>query len=146
METRPVVARRPCNQSTAVHGHRRQPEVPDQFSRISRHRFVSRPTRDSLIGPKRGRRFLNMFGYASVFTTYAIEGGARSTMTVDFSKTYLVWKKTTWHSIGWPAPRINLSRPMRSIYRPSRYGDLVSTWRCSMRQQFPRARILNSSG
>ena len=38
-----------------------------------------------------GKRFLNLFGYTGSFTVYAAAGGARETVTVDLSKTYLDW-------------------------------------------------------
>jgi 23S rRNA (guanine2445-N2)-methyltransferase / 23S rRNA (guanine2069-N7)-methyltransferase len=38
-----------------------------------------------------GRRFLNLFGYTGSATVYAIDGGAKSTVLVDISHTYLAW-------------------------------------------------------
>ena len=38
-----------------------------------------------------GKRFLNLFGYTGAFTVYAAAGGAKSTVTVDLSNTYLEW-------------------------------------------------------
>ncbi len=38
-----------------------------------------------------GRRFLNLFAYTAAATVYAAKGGARSTVTVDLSNTYLDW-------------------------------------------------------
>lgn len=38
-----------------------------------------------------GTRVLNLFGYTGAFTVYAAAGGARSTVTVDLSNTYLRW-------------------------------------------------------
>ncbi|HKK49092.1 MAG TPA: class I SAM-dependent methyltransferase [Alkalispirochaeta sp.] len=38
-----------------------------------------------------GARFLNLFGYTGSFTVYAAAGGARSTLTLDLSNTYLEW-------------------------------------------------------
>jgi 23S rRNA (cytosine1962-C5)-methyltransferase len=36
-------------------------------------------------------RVLNLFGYTGSFTCYAAAGGARATVTVDLSNTYLAW-------------------------------------------------------
>ncbi len=50
--------------------------------RITRH----------LIGElARGKRFLNLFAYTATATVYAARGGARSTVSVDTSETYLDW-------------------------------------------------------
>ena len=39
------------------------------------------------------KRVLNLFGYTGSFTVYAAAGGARSTLTVDLSNTYLDWAR-----------------------------------------------------
>jgi 23S rRNA (guanine2445-N2)-methyltransferase / 23S rRNA (guanine2069-N7)-methyltransferase len=47
-----------------------------------------------LIGEQaKGKRFLNLFAYTGTATVHAAMGGAKSTMTVDMSKTYLDWAK-----------------------------------------------------
>lgn len=47
-----------------------------------------------LIGEKaKGKRFLNLFAYTGTATVHAAMGGAKSTVTVDMSKTYLDWAK-----------------------------------------------------
>lgn len=52
-----------------------------------------RPTR-MLIGElARDRHFLNLFGYTATATVHAAIGGARSTTTVDMSRTYLDWAR-----------------------------------------------------
>ncbi len=38
-----------------------------------------------------GRRFLNLFAYTGSVTVYAASGGARSSLTIDMSQTYLDW-------------------------------------------------------
>jgi 23S rRNA (guanine2445-N2)-methyltransferase / 23S rRNA (guanine2069-N7)-methyltransferase len=38
-----------------------------------------------------GRHMLNLFGYTGTASCYAASGGARSTTTIDLSKTYLDW-------------------------------------------------------
>jgi 23S rRNA (guanine2445-N2)-methyltransferase / 23S rRNA (guanine2069-N7)-methyltransferase len=39
----------------------------------------------------RGKRFLNLFAYTCTATVYAVKGGARSSLSVDLSNTYLDW-------------------------------------------------------
>jgi 23S rRNA (guanine2445-N2)-methyltransferase / 23S rRNA (guanine2069-N7)-methyltransferase len=47
-----------------------------------------------LIGQEaKGKRFLNLFAYTGTATVHAAVGGAKSTTTVDMSKTYLDWAK-----------------------------------------------------
>ncbi len=47
-----------------------------------------------LIGEQaKGKRFLNLFAYTGTATVHAAMGGAKSTVTVDMSKTYLDWAK-----------------------------------------------------
>jgi 23S rRNA (guanine2445-N2)-methyltransferase / 23S rRNA (guanine2069-N7)-methyltransferase len=38
-----------------------------------------------------GKRFLNLFSYTGTATVYAARGGARSSLSVDLSNTYLAW-------------------------------------------------------
>ncbi|CAM2070056.1 bifunctional 23S rRNA (guanine(2069)-N(7))-methyltransferase RlmK/23S rRNA (guanine(2445)-N(2))-methyltransferase RlmL [Sulfidibacter corallicola] len=38
-----------------------------------------------------GKRFLNLFAYTGTATVYAAAGGARETLTIDMSNTYLNW-------------------------------------------------------
>ncbi|MGB5835151.1 MAG: bifunctional 23S rRNA (guanine(2069)-N(7))-methyltransferase RlmK/23S rRNA (guanine(2445)-N(2))-methyltransferase RlmL [Thiohalocapsa sp.] len=40
-----------------------------------------------------GRRFLNLFGYTGSASLHAARGGARSTTTVDMSRTYIDWAR-----------------------------------------------------
>ncbi len=51
------------------------------------HRITRSMVRDAATG----RRFLNLFAYTGAFTVYAAAGGARSTTSVDLSRTYLDW-------------------------------------------------------
>ena len=51
------------------------------------HRITRGMVREAVAG----KRFLNLFGYTGSFTVYAAAGGARETVTVDLSKTYLDW-------------------------------------------------------
>jgi len=50
-----------------------------------------RPLRLQLAKEASGKRFLNLFCYTAAATVHAAKGGARSTTSVDMSKTYLDW-------------------------------------------------------
>jgi 23S rRNA (guanine2445-N2)-methyltransferase / 23S rRNA (guanine2069-N7)-methyltransferase len=50
-----------------------------------------RPTRQLVGRLAEGRRFLNLFAYTGAASVYAALGGARSTLTLDMSRTYLDW-------------------------------------------------------
>lgn len=50
-------------------------------------------TRRRLGQMAKGKDFLNLFAYTGSATVHAACGGAKSTMTVDMSKTYLEWAK-----------------------------------------------------
>lgn len=50
-----------------------------------------RPVRRYIQQQATDRRFLNLFAYTGTATVCAVRGGARSSMTVDMSKTYLDW-------------------------------------------------------
>jgi 23S rRNA (guanine2445-N2)-methyltransferase / 23S rRNA (guanine2069-N7)-methyltransferase len=50
-----------------------------------------RITRTRLRAAARDARFLNLFCYTATATVYAAAGGARSTLSVDLSNTYLDW-------------------------------------------------------
>jgi len=50
-----------------------------------------RPTRQMIKEMAEGTDFLNLFAYTGTATVYAALGGAKSTTTVDMSKTYLDW-------------------------------------------------------
>lgn len=52
-----------------------------------------RPVRERIFRIARGSRFLNLFGYTGTASVHAALGGARSTVTVDLSATYLQWAK-----------------------------------------------------
>lgn len=56
-----------------------------------------RITRARLRDAASGKRFLNLFAYTGTATVYAAAGGARSTTTVDMSRTYLDWaQRNLW--------------------------------------------------
>jgi len=50
-----------------------------------------RATRRLVADEAAGKRVLNLFSYTGVFTVYAAAAGARSTTSVDLSRTYLRW-------------------------------------------------------
>ena len=50
-----------------------------------------RPTRARIREIAKGKRFLNLFSYTGTVTVYAAAGGARSSVSVDLSRTYLDW-------------------------------------------------------
>ncbi|MGH8228757.1 MAG: bifunctional 23S rRNA (guanine(2069)-N(7))-methyltransferase RlmK/23S rRNA (guanine(2445)-N(2))-methyltransferase RlmL [Steroidobacteraceae bacterium] len=52
-----------------------------------------RMTRARLREAARGKRFLNLFCYTGSATVYAAAGGARATVSVDLSRTYLEWSR-----------------------------------------------------
>ncbi len=47
-----------------------------------------------------GKRMLNLFAYTGAFSVYAAGGGARSTTTVDLSRTYLDWAGDNFEANG----------------------------------------------
>ena len=54
--------------------------------------FLDHRMTRKLVGEQaQGKDFLNLFAYTGTATVYAAKGGARSTTTVDMSKTYLDW-------------------------------------------------------
>ena len=52
-----------------------------------------RLTRDMVRSEAAGRRMLNLFCYTGSFSVYAAAGGARETVSVDSSRTYLDWAR-----------------------------------------------------
>jgi 23S rRNA (guanine2445-N2)-methyltransferase / 23S rRNA (guanine2069-N7)-methyltransferase len=52
-----------------------------------------RLTRARLRAAARGVRFLNLFAYTGTVSVYAASGGARTTTSVDMSRTYLEWAR-----------------------------------------------------
>lgn len=52
-----------------------------------------RPMRLRIQQEAQGKRFLNLFCYTGAATVHAVKGGARTTCSVDLSKTYLAWAK-----------------------------------------------------
>ncbi len=63
-----------------------------------------RPTRALLRELAPGTRFLNLFAYTGTASVYAAAGGARSTTTVDMSRTYLDWAQRNLDRNGYTGP------------------------------------------
>jgi 23S rRNA (guanine2445-N2)-methyltransferase / 23S rRNA (guanine2069-N7)-methyltransferase len=53
-----------------------------------------RQTRAMVRGESAGKRMLNLFCYTGSFSVYAAAGGAKETVSVDLSNTYLEWTRT----------------------------------------------------
>lgn len=54
--------------------------------------FLDHRQTRALVGERaQGKGFLNLFGYTGTATVYAARGGARSTTSLDLSRTYLDW-------------------------------------------------------
>lgn len=69
-----------------------------------------RPTRALLRTWARDRRFLNLFAYTGTATIHAAAGGARSTTSVDLSKTYLDWTRRNLEANALGGPQHHLVR------------------------------------
>lgn len=52
-----------------------------------------RPVREMLAGMAKGKRFLNLFCYTAAASVHAALGGAKSSLSVDMSNTYLDWAR-----------------------------------------------------
>lgn len=64
-----------------------------KLDRLFRYRFVldHRLVRKMLANMSKGKDFLNLFAYTASASVHAGLGGARSTTSVDMSRTYLEW-------------------------------------------------------
>ncbi|MEE1926369.1 bifunctional 23S rRNA (guanine(2069)-N(7))-methyltransferase RlmK/23S rRNA (guanine(2445)-N(2))-methyltransferase RlmL [Pseudomonas sp. 148P] len=82
-----------------------------------------RPMRMRIQREAAGKRFLNLFCYTATASVHAAKGGARSTTSVDLSKTYLDWA------------RRNLSLNGYSDKNRLEQGDVMA-WLESNREQF----------
>ncbi|MDJ0656112.1 MAG: bifunctional 23S rRNA (guanine(2069)-N(7))-methyltransferase RlmK/23S rRNA (guanine(2445)-N(2))-methyltransferase RlmL [Xanthomonadales bacterium] len=59
-----------------------------------------RETRAMVRRMAEGKRVLNLFCYTASFAVYAAAGGARSSVSVDLSKTYLAWARRNFLANG----------------------------------------------
>jgi len=69
-----------------------------------------RITRDLLRGWAKDTDFLNLFCYTGSATVYAAAGGARASVSVDMSNTYLDWARDNLELNGLRGPRHELER------------------------------------
>ena len=69
-----------------------------------------RPTRARVRGEAAGKDVLNLFCYTGAFTCHAAAGGARSTVSVDLSNTYLAWAGRNLERNGLTGPQHRLVR------------------------------------
>ncbi|KAF0811300.1 Ribosomal RNA large subunit methyltransferase K [Andreprevotia sp. IGB-42] len=63
-----------------------------------------RNTRRTVRAEAAGKRFLNLFCYTGAFTVHAAVGGARSSVSVDMSNTYLEWARRNLEINGLDTP------------------------------------------
>lgn len=72
-------------------GHRFQINLSDY---LDTGLFLDHRKTRALIGASaEGKDVLNLFGYTGSFSVYAAAGGAKTTTTVDLSRTYLSWTR-----------------------------------------------------
>jgi 23S rRNA (guanine2445-N2)-methyltransferase / 23S rRNA (guanine2069-N7)-methyltransferase len=76
------------------------------------------------------KRVLNLFAYTGSFTVYAVAGGARSTVTVDLSNTYMDWAKENLVLNGLFAPghefrRADVLKEIGNLRRERRKFDII---------------------
>lgn len=69
-----------------------------------------RPTRLRLQQLAQGKRFLNLFCYTAAATVHAAFGGARKTVSVDMSATYLEWARNNLYLNGFAEANHQLVR------------------------------------
>lgn len=77
-----------------------------------------------------GKRVLNLFAYTGSFTVYAAAAGARSTVTVDLSNTYIDWARDNLVLNGLFAPghelrRGDVLREIENLHREGRRFDII---------------------
>jgi 23S rRNA (guanine2445-N2)-methyltransferase / 23S rRNA (guanine2069-N7)-methyltransferase len=63
-----------------------------------------RPTRELVREVASGTRFANLFCYTGAATAFAVDGGARSSVSVDLSSTYLDWAQRNLDVNGLAGP------------------------------------------
>ena len=76
------------------------------------------------------KRVLNLFAYTGSFTVYAVAGGARSTVTVDLSNTYIDWARENLVLNGLFAPghefrRADVLQEIQNLRREGRKFDII---------------------
>ncbi len=84
-----------------------------------------RVTRSMVRENASGARFLNLFGYTGSFTVYAASGGATSTTTVDWNKTYLGWAERNMKLNEFEGPQHEFIRSdARTFLRQQRKSNI----------------------
>ncbi len=89
-----------------------------------------RITRRRVAEEAAGARFLNLFCYTGSFTASAAVGGARESLSVDLSNTYLEWAEENLSLNGIDDPAHRFSRAdvlqlLRDPHRPRSHFDLA---------------------
>lgn len=75
-----------------------------------------RDTRMIISGLSAGKDFLNLYGYTGTFSCAAALGGAKSTVTVDRSSTYLKWARDNLELNGLWGPQHSLIQSDAEAY------------------------------
>lgn len=84
-----------------------------------------RVARKKVMDESDGKRMLNLFAYTGAFSVYAAAGGARSTTTVDLSRTYLDWAGDNFEAngLGGPQHKFVASDAVEFLQEAQRRGD-----------------------
>jgi len=85
-----------------------------------------RITRSMVRDESAGKRVVNLFGYTGSFSVYAAAGGARQTVTVDLSNTYLEWARRNMTLNGFEGPahlfqRANVAEWLGQLHASERF-------------------------
>jgi 23S rRNA (guanine2069-N7)-methyltransferase / 23S rRNA (guanine2445-N2)-methyltransferase len=86
-----------------------------------------RVTREMIRRAARGKRFLNLFAYTATASVYAADGGAKETVSVDSSNTYLRWAREnfTANRIGGAQHRLERGDCIEWLTQDSARYDLI---------------------
>ena len=105
VDTKNIILKHRQRQRGTSQYEKQQPQTPDLIVHEQGYQFIvnlgqyldtglfldHRPVRRHLAANIKGKRFLNLFTYTSTATVYAAQAGARSSTSVDMSKTYIQW-------------------------------------------------------
>ncbi|MFW5732880.1 MAG: bifunctional 23S rRNA (guanine(2069)-N(7))-methyltransferase RlmK/23S rRNA (guanine(2445)-N(2))-methyltransferase RlmL [Planctomycetota bacterium] len=85
-----------------------------------------RITRSMVRDESAGKRVVNLFGYTGSFSVYAAAGGARQTVTVDLSNTYIEWARRNMTLNGFEGPahlfqRANVAEWLGRLHASERF-------------------------
>ncbi len=115
---------------TTVEEHGYQLEV-DLAGRLDTGLFLDHRLTRELVGQRaENARFLNLFAYTGTASVYAAGGGARTTMTVDLSQTYLDWARRNMAANGFAGDehkfeRADVMKWITEARRSGRRFDLI---------------------